>query len=308
MRFIVVAVCAALLISSSPAVAWNGRGHMMVASVAWRNLTPSMRERVTEILKLNPEYPKWIAGVSAAQRDEVAFMRASKWADDIKFRPGYSRDEADGPGAAGGRAYDDVLQHRYWHFKDKPFSVDGTPLEQPYGINAQTQIEAFREVLSANEPDAKKSYDLVWLLHLVGDVHQPLHAVTRFSGSPSTLIDGDRGGNEIKLRVCLACNESNLHSFWDNLLETDETPVSVSSAAAELTNMPDSLASNKNVGTWIEESFEQAKAFAYGAPIENGVGPYILTDEYVTFAKAIARKRVALAGARLAKLIGDNLK
>lgn len=188
MRSIIVAVCAALLISSSPAIAWNGRGHMMVASAAWKKLTPPVRARVVELLKLNPDYQTWIAGIPAAKRGEVAFMRASKWADDIKSRAGYTKGDANEPGAAGGRDYADLLQHRYWHFKDIPFSVDGALLEQPYDVNAETQIVAFRKVLGSNKPDAEKSYDLVWLIHLIGDVHQPLHATTRFSKSPDELI------------------------------------------------------------------------------------------------------------------------
>jgi len=74
------------------------------------------------------------------------------------------------------------LRHKYWHFVDKPFSKDGTTHFPELPIpNAQTQIDAFRAVLASNADDALKSYDLVWLLHLVGDVHQPLHASSRVS-------------------------------------------------------------------------------------------------------------------------------
>ncbi len=111
---------------------------MMVASVAWKKLTPAMRERVVELLKLNPDYQTWIAGIPAAKQGEVAFMRASRWSDDIKSRTGYTKGDANEAGAAGGKGYDDMLQHRYWHFKDIPFSVDGADLEQPYDVNEET--------------------------------------------------------------------------------------------------------------------------------------------------------------------------
>jgi len=80
--------------------------------------------------------------------------------------------------------------------------------------NAQTQIAAFRAVLASisNDPnlDKLKSYDLSWLLHLIGDVHQPLRSTTRVS---TTKPDGDDGGNGVKLT-----SPANLHTFWDDVL------------------------------------------------------------------------------------------
>ncbi len=82
--------------------------------------------------------------------------------------------------------------------------------------NAETQINAFLDALNSDADDDLKSFDLVWLLHLVGDVHQPLHAATRVS---SGATGGDNGGNDEKVcRVSLAsCNEK-LHAFWDGAL------------------------------------------------------------------------------------------
>src|SRR6202042_1762839 len=96
----------------------------------------------------------------------------------------YSDDGSNGGNTPGGDSsslnvgYTDLLRHRYWHFVDTPFSQDGSTLPAIPAPNAQTQIAAFRAVLASAEPDELKSYDLVWLLHLVGDVHQPLHCVT----------------------------------------------------------------------------------------------------------------------------------
>lgn len=307
MRSLALAACAALLLSSSTALAWNGRGHMMVADVAWKKLTPATRSRVIELLRLNPDFATWVQGIPIAKRGEVAFMRASKWADDIKSRAGYTNGNVSEPGAAGGSGYDDMLQHRYWHFKDKPFSLDGAPLEQPYDINAETQIIAFRNILGSIKSDEVKSYSLVWLVHLVGDVHQPLHATTRFSKAPDDLKNGDRGGNKIKIKACASCSESNLHSYWDGLMGKGETPSSLFSAVAALPAAPSAAANNTDVASWIDDSFAKAKDVAYAAPIKNGVGPYTLTTTYKTSAKTLARKRVALAGARLAKLIEESL-
>ena len=67
-----------------------------------------------------------------------------------------------------------------WHFIDEPFSTDDTPLQQPVPPNAETQIAVFRKTLADKTiSDDIRSYDLAWLLHLVGDVHQPLHATAQ---------------------------------------------------------------------------------------------------------------------------------
>jgi hypothetical protein len=97
-------------------------------------------------------------------------------------------------------------------------------------------------------------------------VHQPLHATTRFSKTPDELKDGDKGGNEIKIKTCATCSETNLHSYWDGLLDTDDTPASVSSAAYALPSVSASSSNNDDVASWIGDSFEKAKTVAYASP------------------------------------------
>src|SRR5262245_44384541 len=81
------------------------------------------------------------------------------------------------PSAGQNIGYDDLARHKYWHFVDLPFSDDHTTLPTVPTPNAETQIAAFRAVLATESNDPKleklKSYDLSWLLHLVGDVHNP---------------------------------------------------------------------------------------------------------------------------------------
>ena len=63
-----------------------------------------------------------------------------------------------------------------------------------------------------------------------------------------------------------------------------------------------------NIGIWIQESFEAAKQTVYKTPIGIGEGPFMLTQSYKTKARTLAEQRVALAGARLAKILNDELK
>src|SRR5882672_12585882 len=187
------------------ACAWGPIGHMTVGYVAYQNLTPAAKARVIELLKLNPEYANWDktipAGTSPADHDLMVFMIATIWADDIKGDSKYSDDgpdpnTPDGASSSQNIGYTDLFRHRYWHFIDTPFYIDNTSGYTTPTPNAQTQIAAFRAVLASSQSDDLKSYDLVWLLHLIGDIHQPLHATTRVS---QVETKGDAGGNAVKL-------------------------------------------------------------------------------------------------------------
>src|SRR5580658_7157205 len=98
--------------------AWDDFGHMTVAAVAWQHLTPVARVRATALLRLNPDYAGWVSEASPEQRDVVAFLRASTWADAIKHEPGYldDGDRPDGAAANQNIGYEDRHEHRYWHF------------------------------------------------------------------------------------------------------------------------------------------------------------------------------------------------
>jgi hypothetical protein len=282
---------------AAPAAAWNAHGHMMVAAKAWEALTPQSRQAVGKLLRLNPMYSQWTAGVAASERDRAAFVHAATWPDDIKSASGYVNDhDQAGPDGARNIGYADCDQHRYWHFLDQPFSPDGTALEQPAPPNAETQIRLFRDALAApSTSDDVKSYDLVWLIHMVGDVHQPLHAASRFTADAA---QGDRGGNSVK--VCDPQCGHNLHAAWDDALGNERDAASAISAAAAL---PTASPGSSNPSTWLGESLALAKSVVYSLPVGAGLGPFTLTPAYETQVRATAKTRVALAGARLAALI-----
>jgi hypothetical protein len=307
MKTQITAILAAVLLSTSSALAWNGDGHMQVAEIAWKHLTTASRARVSGLLELNPNYHTWIAHVPAAKRQQVAFVMAATWPDFIKTATGYTNDTdtpPPGPASSQNIGYPDHLQHRYWHFIDTPFSTDGTALVQPAAPNAKTQIELFTAAIRSKDAgDDIKSYDLVWLEHLVGDVHQPLHATSRFSVDLPT---GDRGGNSVAL--CASPCRNELHAFWDNVLGTSKSPTTAISAADKLAAPPAAGAAIADDQVWITESFEAAKQFVYASPVGPGAGPYTLDVAYKWRAKAEAKDRIELAGVRLANLINANLK
>ncbi len=183
--FVVLALCLAWT-SAAPAFAWNDEGHMAVAYLAYQRLQPETRARVTALLKLNPYYARWLAaipqGTPKADVDRMIFMIAATWPDQIRSDPEYMDDgpnngnSPDGPDSSRNIGYADHMRHKYWHFIDLPYSQDGTPLPPVPTPNAEMQIKAFRAALGSGASDDVKAYDLAWLEHLVGDIHQPLHA------------------------------------------------------------------------------------------------------------------------------------
>ena len=307
-------VLSLLLVLNTTSYAWNARGHMLVAAVAYQKLTQQTKDRVDALLLLNPDRDNWLdlipAGTSAANQKKMLFMIAATWPDRIKSDPDYHTDGTHSGNrppndlsASQNIGYDDLARHKYWHFIDLPFSQDSTPLPPIITPNAKTQIAAFRAVLaSATASDALKSYDLSWLLHLIGDVHQPLHCTARVRSADR---DGDDGGNGVKLTA----SPGNLHSFWDGVLGKGTSLTAIVTAAAALPTAPAAAANDLNVDQWIDESFQASKNNVYKhPPIGADAGPFTLTQAYKTAARQLAEKRVALAGARLAKILNQELK
>jgi hypothetical protein len=295
------------LLLMRPAFGWDNLGHMTVAQVAWDMLSKAARTKISELLRLNPQYVAWTVDVAPEKRDQMAFLRAATWPDYIKNDSRYVNDGSSGgnrPPASGEAGqnigYSDLNRHKYWHFVDTPFSIDNTSVEAPSTPNAQTQIALFRRALTSPvATDNVKSYDLSWLLHLVGDVHQPLHATSGFS---ATKPHGDSGGNDEKI-TCGGCQETVLHWFWDDAPGVSDNPDDAIVLAKTLPQPDLRQAAIRDENVWIDESFELAKQFVYQFPVTVGPGPFALSDAYKAQATEIAKQRIALAGRRLGVLL-----
>jgi hypothetical protein len=330
---IILAAVVPTMLSTS-ASAWNARGHMTVAGIAWERMTPQARTRAISLLMRNPDYQTWVEGFPAAEQGRIAFMEAATWPDDLRGRtcknpPAANCIRDDGYTPADASAdlnigYSDHRLRRYWHFEDLPFSDDGTPLEQPFAPNAESQISFFTQSLSdsAVSEDAK-SFDLTWLLHLVGDVHQPLHATARFS---SASPHGDNGGNQVVVcrpapAKCVTGGRFayKLHTLWDDAIGTSKSVRSARKKADGILQQlsdPQSFLSHAISGAdlnappsaWLQESSGLAKRHVYMAPIGPGRGPYFPTAAYRANAGSIAEQQIAIAGARLANLLNSSLQ
>src|SRR5207245_1810957 len=116
--------------------------------------------------------------------------------------------------------------------------------------------------------DSEKAISLCWLLHLVGDIHQPLHCVQMVS---EQFPGGDQGGNRIVIRTRTLAQPVKLHAFWDGLLGSTVTARSVGTASREVelvlkdkaAEVEAELGKHQKFDSWARESFEIAKKAAY---------------------------------------------
>ena len=319
--------------------AWGNTGHEAVAYIAWQQMTPSARARAIELIKLVPTltkpdnsatipgYKEWVSdlppGLSDDDKNLYLFMRAATWADSIKHK--WLKD-SDVPPA--GRTvevhigFSDGESHGYWHFIDTGFSRDHSTVPPTPAPNAVTQIVFLRDTIASGEDPNLEAYDLIWLEHLVGDIHQPLHGSVRIYAGKS-----DRGGNTVKIKLTTAMRKEfegtlsksapdELHAFWDDLPGEGEPAPAIPNAinfAGTLTAASDSDVADTVPADWASESFKLAKTDVYKSPIGKSPQPagssaYLISTTYYNHAMSDAKNRVSLAGARLAKLLNENLK
>jgi hypothetical protein len=245
----------------------------------------------------------------------VAFVKAATWADCIKSSScasGYTSDGGDVPPGNSSDAqnigYDDHLMHKYWHFIDEPYSA-GAPGQPPKEPNALTEITLLTAAIATDESDDIKSYDVVWLEHLVGDVHQPLHSTSRFTKNHPA---GDAGGNLVVF--CAKPCRDELHFYWDGLLGDKPAMAKIKAAGDTLLKRKKpAKATETDPSQWLDESFALARSKVYVAPIsdDNDPGQTISARpdaKYAAAATRVAKSQALLAGYRLADLLNSNLK
>lgn len=320
MRKLGLAVAVILAGFATQANAWWDMGHKQIAALAYSKLTPAAKSKVNQLIRRHLAYPMWIEGLEGMpvkEVDQAAFVNAAVWADDIKntnanclsLGPpgcyvGGPTDRVDGPRADANAGLADHLIHDHWHYYDIPFSPDGTQTVASPPVNALSQIKVFTAALA--DPamsDDIKSFDLVWLLHLVGDAHQPLHTTQRFT---SEIPDGDRGGNEEKVDIGVGALK--LHQLWDGILGESGPAAAAVAAATALPPADPVAAALSDPAVWFDEGFTVAKAEVYTTEIGPGIGDFKLSAAYLVNARKVAEGRASIAGARLANLINAALK
>jgi len=288
----VIACGVACLILCTPSISqgWGAGGLMMTAFIGFKRLNPKAKAKAQELLaiEINP------AAISAQSTD---FVNAAHWADDL-------------------RPFSEFDSFKELHFIDTAFSTDGTALPAVPTPNVVTALEDNVNILKTSTDKNAQAQALRFIIHFVGDIHQPLHCATRVdSANPQ----GDRGGNQVSINIPGkdgTLKKTNLHSFWDGGIGTfpltgpnfkppplSQIPAAAAKATAgnPATNPALKLDDPYNFVAWADESTTLAKDVAYKG-IENGAKP---SAAYKNKAVKVARQRVAWGGYRLAALLNS---
>jgi hypothetical protein len=233
-------------------MAWGVTGHRVTGWIADQYLNKKARKEIERIL------------------GQQSLAMASTWMDEVRSDSSYNYMED-------------------WHWVTIP---DGLSYDQsdknPKGDVIKTLERIIAELKSHKLGKAEEAERVKMLIHLVGDIHQPLHVG----------VGDDRGGNDAK--VMWFRNESNLHRVWDSDM-IDDTKLSYTELAASL-ERPDEahLKSIQAAGIndWVRESMSYRKQIY---DIGNGKLGYLYTYKNLH----IVRKRLLEAGVRLAKILND---
>ena len=266
-----VALCFAALLSApaKPALAWGSEGHHIAAEIAEQFLEPSTARQVRELLAID---------------NETTLAQASTWADEIRSqRPETAR----------------------WHYVNIPITPPaGTPpaydarRDCPTGACVVAKISAFEAVLGdKSAPPRQRLEALKWLVHLVADVNQPLHASN----------NGDRGGNDVQ--VDFMGRRTNLHAVWDTGILAAAHISDERAYALELArSISPAEAKQWRSGApadWACDSYGVARNLIYGVWPH---GPGDLPASYEQKAIYVVQVQLEKAGVRLAAVLNEALQ
>lgn len=275
------------------AFAWGDQGHQVIALVADHYLKPQVRSKIATLLATDT------SGLSPTD-----LAHEATWAD--KYR--------DSDRNTTKVRYQ---QTREWHFAD--IELDDADVDAachghpalPAGTEASAGppldcvidkiVQFTAELHDRNTAPEERLRALQFVLHFVGDVHQPLHASD----------DHDRGGNDKKVSAP-GMSAGNLHHFWDTefVQRLGSDPRAV--ARALVKRISPSQRTQWSAGTpanWGRESFGVAKAHTYGKlPPPGADGSRVLTAAYVTDATSTVSLQLRKAGVRLAMLLNSALR
>ena len=295
---------------AASASAWNATGHKIISAMVYDRLSPAARARVDDLIRAHPDYQThFLRDVPTDAKPEAkaraAFINCSIWPDQIRDDPRFYNEDRAGvqspPLLAG---FPDMGRHTKWHYIDLPFTQDGTPLGDIPVPNALTEIELLA-VLIAQAPGGAShpAYALPWLVHLVEDLHNPLHTVQRFSRDNP---NGDQGGNLIYVMP-----GRNLHAFWDSLGGPDpQPPAYVDQQAKKLARTGAKRPMPVGPSRWAVEGEQEAKKTIYTFGQSSGTQdhPIALSKQYEARAKQLYTEEFFAAAVRLVDILNTQFK
>jgi hypothetical protein len=305
-----------LLLVPRPSWAWNATGHEVVARIAWDAMAGIARQRVLALLEGAPPDGCVLELLPAdarplAEREREFFVRVSTWADIVRAGENDTR-----PCTRFSRGEWHYINY-FWQGVSGSTGPD-RPTDRPDMIPPATNVIAQLPLLRAvavcsaarcGTRKADRAIALAWILHLVGDLHQPLHTSARITSQPDER-KGDQGGNLFVLQA--EPPSLRLHGYWDGILDRSVPRRENETQQAYIARLASSIAAAHprasmlpqlkpaSYDAWAQEGVATCKASVYPATLKRGELP---GDSYRQHAFTIARQAVALAGYRLADLL-----
>jgi hypothetical protein len=265
-----VALFLILTIFANLSFSWNAEGHKIIMQIALDNLP---KNRI-KILKANEKHTK---------KPLKSLLDAAAWLDKLR-----------------GPRFHNVSAI---HYIDLPYYPNGNYGGKPKIINHNNILNALIKIIDElNNPNFSKknhAYKLRFLYHLVGDLHQPLHAAEQYS---NLYPNGDRGGNLVPIEKSNIAYQ--LHQFWDKgggflYFESPVSEKKIKKLAKKIERkFPCQLANEQiKIQNWLMESHQIAITQAYPHLIWQNLSQY-QRETYTT-----TQRRLAIAGCRLAKIL-----
>ena len=320
----------ALLGSAANLQAWDHPAHMATAAIAFSEIErakPELAEKLDLLFMAHPDAsPFWVAAgdTRGKERARRMFIEGARWADDTKGS---------------------VFDRPTWHTARWAIVAKGAPPEakaaaearkgRPAGQAIEALVLNYAMLASPETNASERASALSWVLHIMGDIHQPLHVSDQFS---KRFPSGNAAGTQEYVLDPVEKKPMPLHLLWDNNIYRSTELDAVEKNAAELVKefprsaFPElkALEGPGDFEKWARESYGVAVDFAYGYGIETAVDPdtdldpdtavkkmvaYItrgispLEDapevpaEYWEKLQQVAQRRITLAGYRIADLV-----
>jgi hypothetical protein len=280
------------------AYAWGDEGHEVVGLIATHYLEPAVKTKVNKIL----------SGDTTKLTPNTHLDIEATWAD--KFR--------DSDRNTTKVHYNETHN---WHYVDLEISAPDLkaacfgepPLNGALASNGPAndcivdKIDEFTaELKDPATTDQERLYALQFILHFVGDIHQPLHSSD----------NNDQGGNAETVKTAKSSGVSptsgNLHAFWDTQFVTAQGKSKTAIASkliAAITSAKRAQWAKGSARDWANETFAIAKVNAYGPlPTPTSAHHYTLPKSYVTNAKGVVADQLSKAGVRLAFVLNNALQ
>jgi hypothetical protein len=279
---------------------WNARGHMLIASIAYSQLSQADRDSAVSLLKFHPYYKDiWTQSYNGHEKEVefgvYLFMKASLWADEIKGKESINHKLNNSP------------SHYITYKVQFPNNHDTIMPSTAKESNVVFGIDEAKKNLNNKELSKKeRAIALAWAIHLIGDVHQPMHCGSLFN---EFVPKGDKGGN--LSYIFFGNSGTGIHKIWDDAFgKTRQYNLVVDTANAlnsKYSNL--NINSTYNPQVWSLESFNFAVKYGYlngdlkiAYKKEEAVLP---PKDYLSNMRELSDKQAVIAGHRLAQFITD---